>query len=207
MSESKLQVFFRELEEPQSIFESIRDFLPSDQDHYLVCYKVKCESCTEIVINDIHGNVLNSMIVNYYKDDRFSSEDFYISSSTYFGLKEKIYSNRTEYYIGDKYYSADLDTKLIIYIKVINDYLLGNTDLYNFIKSDKTIDFLPEDTFINIPRDAFICDSCKCNIIETDNHFRKCEVCGVKYCYYDGLHSDYRCLKIGGSSNCGNCGV
>jgi len=226
MSESKLQVFFRELEEPQSIFESIRDFLPGDQDSYIVCYKVKCESCTEIVINDIHGNVLNSMIVNYYKDDRFSSEDFYISSSTYFGLKEKIYSNRTEYYIGDKYYSSDLDSKLIIYINVINDYLLGNTDLYNFIKSDNTIDFLPEDTFINIPEDAFICDSCKCNIIETDNqcdfcdrkmceecqsssyyHFRKCEVCGVKYCYYDGLHCDYKCLKIGGGSNCENCGV
>ena len=99
-------------------------------------------------------------------------------------------------------------------------------ELYNFIKSDKTIDFLPEDTFINIPIDAFICDSCKCNIIETDNqcdfcdkkmceecqsssyyHFIKCEECGVKYCYYDGLNSDYRCLKIRGGSNCENCGV
>jgi hypothetical protein len=51
---------------------------------------------------------------------------------------------------------------LIMYIKLINKYLLEDTDiygneLYNFLKSDKIIDFLPNTIFVNIPKNALIC--------------------------------------------------
>jgi hypothetical protein len=228
-----LQTIFKSLENEEDIFIYIHDWIPTDNNEYFVCYKIWCEYGVNIIISDIQGNKLNHLFVNDYKDETFSSKDFYISSSTYFGLSEKIYSNRTEYYICDNYYSNNLDDNLIMYIKLINKYLLEDTDLYgdelyNFIKSDKLIDFLPNTIFVNIPENALICDTCHSQIIPIDNQcdfcdrkmcenckmnsyysFHKCDKCETKYCYYDSLNADYRCLKIpkSCSSNCGNCGL
>ena len=181
-----LQIIFGLLEDPKDIFKYINDWKPDDN-KYFVCYKVMCEYGITVIINDIHGNELNRLFVNTYKDEEFSSKEFYISSSTYFGLSEKIYSNRTEYYICDNYYANWLDDNLIRYIKLINKYLLEDTDLYgdelyNFIKSDKLIDFLPNTIFVNIPENALICDYCNAQIVpledECDFFDRKmCEMC------------------------------
>ena len=157
-----LQNIFSSLDEPQDIFEYINDLKPDNNNEYFVCYKIICEYGINVIINDIHGNELNRLFVNTFKNEEFSSKEFYISSSTYFGLSEKIYSNRTEYYICDNYYSNELDDNLIRYIKLINKYLLEDTDiygneLYNFLKSDKIIDFLPNTIFVNIPKNALIC--------------------------------------------------
>jgi hypothetical protein len=222
-----LQTIFSSLEEPQDIFKYINDWKPDDNE-YFVCYKIMCEYGINIIINDIHGNELNRLFVNTYKNEKFSSKEFYISSSTYFGLSEKIYSNRTEYYICDNYYSNKLDDNLIRYIKLINKYLLEDTDLYgdelyNFIKSDKLIDFLPNTIFFNMPKNILICDSCNAQIVPLENKcdlcdrkmcetcqmnsyysFHYCNECGTNYCYYYGLGNDYKCLKASG--NCDECG-
>jgi len=220
-----LQTIFSSLEEPQDIFNYIHDWIPADNNEYFVCYKIWCEYGINVIISDIYGNELNHIFVNTYKNEEFSSKEFYISSSTYFGLSEKIYSNRTEYYICDNYYSNKLDDNLIMYIKLINKYLLEN-ELYNFIKSDKLIDFLPNTIFVNIPENALICDSCNAQIVPLENQcdfcdrkmcetcqmnsdysFHYCNECETKWCYYNGSHTDHRCLKIKGSGACWNCGI
>ena len=131
------------------------------------------------------------MFINNYKDEQFSSKPYYISSCTHFGVDEKIFSNRTEYYICGNYYSSSLDDKLIIYIKLINKIILEDMDseeLYNFIESDKKIAILPYDTFYNMPQNMLICGSCNSKIITVENQF---DFCDKKLCDECQHSSDY----------------
>jgi len=99
-------------------------------------------------------------------------------------------------------------------------------ELYNFIKSDKLIDFLPNTIFVNIPKKELICNSCNAQIIALENQcdfcdrkmcetcqmnsyysFHYCNECGTNYCYYNGLGDDYKCLKAKYSGGCWDCGL
>jgi len=173
---NSLQIIFTSLEDPKDIFKYINDWKPDDNE-YFVCYKIMCEYGIIVIINDINGNELNRLFVNTYKNEEFSSKEFY----------------------GD--------------------------ELYNFIKSDKLIDFLPNTIFVNIPKNALICDSCNAQIIPLENQcdfcdrkmcetcqmnsyysFHYCNECGTNYCYYNGLGDDYKCLKAKYSGRCWDCG-
>lgn len=221
-----LQSTFQTLENPRDIFK----YIPKDRNNYFVCYKEKFEYGITISINDIYGNELNQMIVRYSKNNIFSSEDFYISSSTYFRLFEKISENKTEYYVNSKYYSESLNDKLIMYIKYINKCILKDIHLYgsflcDFIKSDKVIDFLPSNMFINIQ--DLICNSCNSQIIsqgnkcdfcdkkmcdkcieKSDYSFDSCSGCCIKWCCSNYDTKSYKCLKIVKTgASCDICGL
>ena len=171
------------------------------------------------------------MFVRDCADERFGPESFYISSCSYFGLTEKIHVSGVDYYLGDKYYSNALDDKLIKYIKLINQYLIDDSDIYGdgiyeFIQSGKMIDLLHSSMFEGIPNDDVICNTCYCKFIEDKNqcdfcdrrmcdecqqnssyHFVRCDTCDTKHCYFDGPYINHKCLKSGlRSGDCIDCG-
>jgi hypothetical protein len=61
--------------------------------------------------------------VNLEENNKYTNKPFWISSFTVEGngLSEKIYSNRIEYFINNKYYSNQIDDKLDGLLKQIND--------------------------------------------------------------------------------------
>ena len=143
---------FNDLDDKSDLFEHISHIIPLIKHDNLIAYKEENEYGTLIKIFNINGVELTKLFINNYKDERFSSNPYYyISSCTHFGLNEKIFSNRTEYYICDKYYSSSLDERLISYIKLVNHLILEeptNEELQNFIKSDEIITILQNNTFV-----------------------------------------------------------
>lgn len=141
---------FNDLDDKSDLFEHISHIIPLIKHDNLIAYKEKNEYGTLIKIFNINGVELTELFITNYKDERFSSKPYYISSCTHFGLNEKIFSNRTEYYICDKYYSSSLDERLISYIKLVNHFILEektNEELQNFIESDEIITILQNNTF------------------------------------------------------------
>lgn len=219
-----LQTIFPFLEDPHDILKYINEPISKEN---IICYKISGEYGTTIFINDNYGNKLHYIFVNHYQDLRFSPKEFFISSSSLFGLTEHIFSNGTGYYICDNYYLNYLDDKLIMYTKLINEYLQDIEELCDFIRSDKELDFLPAFIFQGIPENALICGSCKSDIIPIDNQcdfcerklcdncqqssdysFCKCDACNTKYCYYNSKYVDHKCLKIKSNGNgCIECGL
>jgi len=79
------------------------------------------------------------------------------------GLQEKIYSNRTEYFINKKYYTSDCDDdNLVSLIKLVNEIILNYDVMKDFIESD-----------------IFCCDQCSTLNIDPDN---ECDFCHIKLC-------------------------
>jgi len=146
----ELEVIFTQLDDKKEIFKYLHNFT-TDAENCLI-YKDMCEYGMVLIIADIYGTEIEKLFINMYKDEIFSSKEFYISSSSYFGLTEKIFSNRTEYYICNNYYSNKLDENLIMYIKLINKHYLNDNgeEICDFIKSNKQIDFLQYNVFSNI---------------------------------------------------------
>jgi hypothetical protein len=223
----ELEDIFKNLDDKKDIFKYLLNFITTDNENCLI-YKVMCEYGMTIIIADIDGTEFDKLFINMYKDEKFSSKDFYISSSTYFGLTEKIFSNRTEYYICNNYYSNELNENLIMYIKLINKHYLEDNgeEMYDFIKSNKQIDFLPYNiVFSNIEEKLLICEKCKSQIIPVENicdfcnkklcetclsnsyyHFVECYTCSQRWCYYDGIYKDYKCEKAPRNGSCLDCG-
>lgn len=225
-----IQELFETLENPLGIFNHIHEWISPANSEFYVCYKEKSEYGTSILISDILGQEIVRLFVNYEEDEEFSTKPFYISSCSYFELTEKIFSNKTDYYINGQYYSSSIDSNLKKLIRLINQYLLENEFMYgeelsDSIESDVKIDLLSSNIFDDMPQNPTICDVCKVKFIEDGSecdfcnrkmcedcqgnsyyHFVKCEDCGTKYCYYDGLHADYKCTESNGTScDCANC--
>ena len=109
-----------------------------------ICYKELTEYGLSIIINKITGD----KVYNIFLDDNRITTLYNIKTNT--GLYEKIYSNRTEYYINGIYYSSELDNK-------IENIILNNTKLilkdkkypvlYEFIKSDNNITLISYEEF------------------------------------------------------------
>jgi predicted RNA-binding Zn-ribbon protein involved in translation (DUF1610 family) len=51
---------------------------------------------------------------------------------------------------------------------------------------------------------SLLCDTCQ--LVRYKSYY-KCDHCGVKYCYYDGPHTDHYCAENSRrGSGCGTCG-
>jgi hypothetical protein len=207
---------------------NINDYLNNIKPNQFIIYKEYFNNNIIIIkIIDKCGDEISKLIIRNYKDERFSLNNYYISSFTHFGIDEKICNNKNEYYINENLYSDKLDENeiLINYIKIINQCVDENEELTDFIKSDKNIDIINDDILYNLEKNKLICDSCLCKIVPQENicyycdrklcdycldnsyrHFVKCYTCNTQWCYYDGLHADYKCEKIGSYSNCEDCG-
>lgn len=147
-----IEELFETLENPRDIFNHIHEWISPANSEFYVCYKEKSEYRTYILISDILGEEVLHLFVNYEEDEELSTKPFYVSSCSYFGLTEKIFSNRTEYYINGTYYSSSIDDNLKKLIRLINQYLLENEfihgeELSDFIESDMKIDLLSRNIF------------------------------------------------------------
>jgi hypothetical protein len=124
----------------------------------LIGYKEEGEYGTNITIYNINGDEYTKLFINNYCDEEIISKPYFISSCSYFGLDEQIFSNRTEYYICGKYYSNKINKKLESYIKLINKIILedkADEELYNFIESEEVIIIFPHDILKNVPQNMF----------------------------------------------------
>jgi hypothetical protein len=101
--------------------------------------------------------------------------------------------------------------------------------LLEFIKSDENFRVIPRSEFVEeIDLDIGIpscqtcgkmvvvvdnvcdfCDRCYCETCMPDEYsFSKCDTCGKRWCYYNGKHIDYKCVKTEFiSGDCLDCGL
>ena len=109
-----------------------------------------------------------NIFVNF-EENNYSSEPFWISSFTFYHggnkighhIEEQIYSNRTEFFINDEYVSSNMEDLDEIF-GIMNDSLLKEKWLINFIKSDNDImitedmDLISMKNKLNSDLDTFI---------------------------------------------------
>src|SRR5690606_33631537 len=96
------------------------------------------------------------------------------------GLKEQIYSNRTEYYINGTFYSNSLNHSIEDLVNKINVLFLENkvSELfYNFVVSDDEFIILPNYEFDDVNINFLYCD--RCNTMDNINN---CDFCDIKIC-------------------------
>lgn len=212
--------FFQKLDEKKDIINYCKFYnIPSD---VLIAYKEHGEYGTSI-------NLFNLTIDKYMRFFQNREGPYAITQLTFgkdhIGLREIIYSNRTEYYFGS-YFSIGIDPKIEKVLKYINEHFeYFYPELQQFINS---IDEFMLIDAPNIKSDFFASITCnKCGTIDLPDYnicyfcnnkycdscmpdeisFEKCDTCGITICYYDGKYTDYKCLKTQfRSGDCGDCG-
>lgn len=132
--------YFKQLDDPYDIFnESSVDV---QLGNCYISFKEECEYGISIIIFNNYGEKYISLFLKYDEHNIYTDKKYYISSFYYDGngLMEKIYSNRSEYFINDIYYSNKLDDKIDKIIKQLNELLIGYKfypKLLDFIQSDE----------------------------------------------------------------------
>lgn len=130
---------FLKLENKWDILDYIKDNnIPMDDDKYL-CYKIEGEYGITIEIVDSTLNKYLHLFLDTLGDENKITSFLYNNA---IGLFEKIYSNRTEYFINGEYYKNDLDEKLDeMQNKFTKSILIDKIfpKLYEFIIGDEEI--------------------------------------------------------------------
>jgi hypothetical protein len=210
-----IYAIFNSLEDPRDV-SKYSDMIPND---IMIAFKEETEYGISITILDKGIEYIKLFI------------DANISSFTCkeIGLKEKIYSNRTEYYINGEYYGNTQDSTIESLQRQINDQIM-NGEIYpklkKFIESDQKLCLFLQEEFeeslnlcviqcnkcnsIKVPPEN-LCDFCdesycdKC--IPDDIAFHKCDLCGIQWCYINSTNYDDYChknLRKGVCIECGN---
>jgi len=215
---------FHELDDPHDIFkEDLSEFFAC-----IIGFKQFSEYGTSIEFYTNNGEEHSKFFIVNETHESFPTEKFFISSfsENKQGLEEKIYSNRTEFFINGHYYGNKHNDKIDDIIKQINQLFIEekiSQTFYDFIKSDDTLLILPIDEFssayLNVVScnichtldDVETCDFCENRYCEKccpdEISFRDCSVCPAKWCYFDGKYADYYCsenTRRGGT--CEYCG-
>ncbi len=103
-----------------------------------VCYKIHGEYGISISICDLSGNEH----FRFFLDDNKTCISTFYNNSTKKGIYEKIYSNRTEYFIDNKYCKTYLNDKLEKIIQNNTKLILVDKiypTLYDFIMCNDNI--------------------------------------------------------------------
>lgn len=217
----RLDKLFDHLDDKYDIFQELKQLCIKND--FLVSYKEFSEYGVTIRIFNMNGEELTKILMSASDEKNL----YFITSFTYFGIEEKNYSNRTEYYICGNYYSSSINDKIKMYQNKINDVVFNEhscPELRDFIKSSKKIELLPLDTLYNLEENMLICNFCCSEIIPIENQcdfcdkklcekcceenyysFTECLICNTQWCYYNGLHIDYKCTKMKMSGNCEGC--
>ena len=124
-----IQCIFNELDDKYDIFNYIQDI--NIENNY-IAYKESNEYGTSCCVYTKEG--IEKLNILYDSLKRISS--FYFDKSL--GLHEKIYSNRTEYYINGCFYSCEIDFNIQKIQDNINSNMYKYPTLYSFIMNDDT---------------------------------------------------------------------
>jgi hypothetical protein len=203
-----------------------------------IALKFKCEYGTSVEVYSVFQELYIKMfIVNGKSKYNTSGKDypFYVTSFTIggSGLSEKILSNRTEYYLNGHYCGTQMNDITEELMQKVN-FQFHEDEIYpillEFIKSGDNFRVIPRSEFVEeIDLDIGIpsclgcgkmvfdakddvcdfCDRCYCNECFPEEYsFRRCDTCCKRWCYYDGKHIDYKCVKTEFiSGECMDCGL
>ena len=142
----KLIEIFDKLDDKKDIFKEIKNFNIGNN---YICYKELNEYGLAIIISEINGEKIYDIFID--ESSQYGSITTFYNTKSNIGLFEKIYSNRTEYYLDSKYHSCNLDNEIINIIKENTKLILKDKKypiLYNFIKSDENIIIISKNEFI-----------------------------------------------------------
>jgi hypothetical protein len=132
---------FKEIEDSEDIFQ----FTKQDDyvDDVLYCIKEKGEYGISIRLFFSDGEEYMKVFVNL-ENNRYSSKHFWFSTFMVDGkgISEKIFSNKTEYYVNGNYYTNKINDHIEFIFKEINHYWIEERlypRLLDFIEKDISI--------------------------------------------------------------------
>jgi hypothetical protein len=123
-----------------------------------ICYKELTEYGHDIQICEKTGEIIYQMLLcrDFEPELKGRYITTFYNNKTKKGLLEKIHSNRTEYYLDDKYISTNIDDEIIKLIKINTKNILKKKKyptLYKFIINDtvnEDIILIPKDELIDL---------------------------------------------------------
>lgn len=112
-----IETIYEEYDDKRDILDITFVNVPSSYRNCFIAFKEDGEYGINITIFRINTKDIHSVFISNYSEKAFNEREYFISSSTFHRLNEKIFSNFTEYFFDNKFisyrYHAEDDNLII----------------------------------------------------------------------------------------------